>query len=568
MPSDRVDFVHLHNHMEGSYSDSVLRAEAALDRAASFGMDALALTDHGEVAHVPAFVRAAEARGMKPIAGVEAYFVDDAAQNIGERITDRNHLVLIAKDRRGWANLVALLSNAWRKNCLQGKFGLVDWALLEAHAEGLVCLSGCLAGPVGKRILDGDPAGAEAALDRLLGIFRDDFYVEAYRHGQPEEETILPSLLALAERRKAKVVLSNDCHYLEPDDWRLHDILIKTRFGKPTEFALPAHQYYLKRPDEMAAMGLPRIFLERTREVAEKCSITSADLAAPAPVPTSPEPVVLGTRPPMGSAAALRDAASVLGLSRSEIRTGEETAGTSSHRAWALSFPDAADAAERLEGLIRTTGLDARTAVVPGPAPLPLKRIGDLLVTQWGRGDVEAAGARLAPIEEFPELALRVGIEVRYQEGLDAFRRRRHAEARRAFEDVLRRNPAHANARYQIALVHFHGKDYDAARDDLERLLADAPGFERLPHLHSHLGWCRLYLGDAARALVHFAESVRLRDRIPGSHLGLGLAAWELGRKEEAAASLRRFLEMAPDHPRAAQARGILDAVAAGGSSG
>jgi tetratricopeptide (TPR) repeat protein len=294
----------------------------------------------------------------------------------------------------------------------------------------------------------------------------------------------------------------------------------------------------------MAELGFPRAFLERTREVVEKCSITSKDLAAASS--TTCGPVVLGTREAMGGEAARRDAAAVLG--------GDG--------------PEAEAVAARLEGIPRRSGIDASTAVVPGPAPIPLKRVGDLLVTQWAREDVEAAGARLAPIDDFPDLAGRVATEVRYQEGLDAFRRRRHKEARSAFEDVLGRDAGHANARYQLALVHFYGRAYKRALEVLERLAADRPDFERLPHLLSHVGWCRVHLGDSAGALAAFRESVRLRDRVPGSHLGIGLAAHALGRFDEAVPALRRFLEMAPDHARAAQARGILEALGAAAPTG
>ena len=138
-----MEFVHLHSHFWGSYSDSALALDEGLDRAAALVQRAMSITDHGELAFAPRFYRAARARGMNPLLGCECYFVENALESIARDDAHRNHLVLIAKNAEGYRNLVALTSDAWLDHCFRGNRGTVDWSLLEKYHRGLACSSGC-----------------------------------------------------------------------------------------------------------------------------------------------------------------------------------------------------------------------------------------------------------------------------------------------------------------------------------------------------------------------------------------------------------------------------------------
>ncbi len=588
IPRER-NFVHLHNHMEGSYSDSALPMLRALDKVAELEMPAFALTDHGELAMLRPFARAAADRGIRPLVGVEAYFVEDAEANIKGRVNFRHHLTILAADARGYANLIRLVTASWRDNCLMQKMGLVDWKLLEAHAEGLICLSGCLAGPVAWSFKNGDPATADRFCGRFSELFGDRYYLEVFAHGMPEEEVATKGILDLGARYGRSVVLTNDCHYLDQRDWVLHDTLIKTRFGRPTDFALPWHEYHIKPPSEMRALGFSEALCDTTLAIAERISLTADEIlagptpadvrAAAAPAMVSPIEVVspeadpasrsgaallgpnrafLGVRAPIGRALALEKAASVQNLPPGEVRALSKM----TPAAVSTTYPEVWDVARRIENLPGAPMADlARVVVLESlSSRIPLRRSEEILFTMWDEADCLAVGARIEPVAEHPDLVDLAEAMNAYREALAEYRRRRHDVARARCLRAIQLRPGFLNARYQLALIDYYTSEYHQARTQFLSILEADPQFERLPHLESYLGWCHYQLHDDEAAAATFRSSLAEKT-IPGSLLGLGLVEERRGDLEAAKESLLKLVQEYPDFSRQATAQRALERI-------
>lgn len=268
-------FAHLHTHFLGSYSDSAMRIEEGIRKIKKMGQPAIALTDHGELAFAPPFYKSCLGQGIKPLIGCEIYFTEDAQYYIRHRLSERNHLILIAKNNDGYRNLIKIVNESWLSNCLRGRLGLVDWKLLQKYHKGLICLNACYFGSLPLKIIrQGEKAG-EKELKRYLDLFGDDFYPELMNLGFPEQVISNKGLISLSKKYGLKPVITNDCHYPEPADWLAHDIIIKTRFGRPTDFSVGTKSIYLKSEEEMKQLGFPEEYLSNTREVADKCYINS-----------------------------------------------------------------------------------------------------------------------------------------------------------------------------------------------------------------------------------------------------------------------------------------------------
>jgi DNA polymerase-3 subunit alpha len=273
------DYVHLHVHSEYSVLDGACRIPQLVERAAELGMPAVGITDHGSLAGAVELYRAARGAGLKPLIGCEAYVVDD------RRLRERNpserswaHLTLIAATTAGYHNLIKLCTLGY----LEGYYykPRVDWELLERYADGLIALSGCLAGRVCQALVAGDEARARAELDRLVAIFgRDDVYVELQDAGIPEHESVNPGLIRLAADAGLPLVGTGDVHYLRAEDARPHEALLCIQTNdlleNPARFRFPTDQFYFKTPAEMQALEqrwAPGL-LRPTLEIAERCDV-------------------------------------------------------------------------------------------------------------------------------------------------------------------------------------------------------------------------------------------------------------------------------------------------------
>ena len=274
-------FVHLHNHSEYSLLDGACRLDRLVERVKNLGMPALALTDHGNLFGAVEFYEKARAAGLKPILGCEVYVahgsrLDRTRSADGKGAYD--HLVLLARNRDGYRNLMRLSSAGY----LEGFHykPRIDKELLQTHASGLLCLSACLRGELPQLVLDGNMEGAKKAAAWYRDLFGPEFYyLEVQDHGIPEERTVAQRLIELGGQMGIPVVATNDCHYLAREDAEAHEVLLCIQTGKtmqdPDRFRFATDQVYVKTEEEMEALfhGAPEA-LRNTLEVAEKCELT------------------------------------------------------------------------------------------------------------------------------------------------------------------------------------------------------------------------------------------------------------------------------------------------------
>ncbi|REK64790.1 MAG: DNA polymerase III subunit alpha [Cohnella sp.] len=270
-------FVHLHVHSEYSLLDGASRIREMAARAAELGMKALALTDHGVLYGAIPFYKACREHGIKPIIGMEAYM---AAGSRLERASRREqpiyHLTLLAKNETGYRNLMKLSSIAH----LEGFYykPRIDFETLSAHAEGLICLSGCLNGELSQHLLHDRYDEAKTTALRYRELFGDDYFLEIQDHGVLEQKKTSAGLIRLAQETGIPLVATNDSHYLREDDAALQDVLICIGTGKtlddPDRLKIDTNQLFLKSADEMAALfrHVPEAIANTVR-IAERCEL-------------------------------------------------------------------------------------------------------------------------------------------------------------------------------------------------------------------------------------------------------------------------------------------------------
>jgi len=270
-------FVHLHLHSEYSLLDGACKIKEIPKLVKSLGQDAVAITDHGNMFGVVEFYKACKAEGIKPIIGCEVYLAPGSRFERA-RVNDisYSHLVLLAKNEIGYKNLSFLVSAGFTEGFYVKP--RIDIELLKAHSEGLVCLSACLSGFIPKSIILGDLNGAEKHVRLMQSIFgKEDFYLEMQNHGIEEEIVVNEALFDLSEATGAKIVATNDVHYLKNDDAEKQLILMSvqtnTTKSNNSNIAFKTSEFYLKSDDEMrfAFKNCPQI-CDVTLEIADKCN--------------------------------------------------------------------------------------------------------------------------------------------------------------------------------------------------------------------------------------------------------------------------------------------------------
>ena len=273
-----ADFVHLHVHSDYSLLDGCAAPRALVGRAAEAGMRALALTDHGVLHGAVQFAVAAQECGIKPIIGCELYVARNSRRDRSEA-DGRGifHLTVLAENQEGYRNLCRLSS----KGFLEGYYyrPRVDKELLREHSEGLIVLSGCLAGEIPSLLLAGDFEAARAACEWYLETFgRDRFFLELIDHGLADQKAVNRGLLELHRRLGIPIVATNDAHYLARTDAAVQDALLCIQTGKqlddPGRLRMETDQLYLKDPAEMERTfhDVPEA-LANTVAIAERCDV-------------------------------------------------------------------------------------------------------------------------------------------------------------------------------------------------------------------------------------------------------------------------------------------------------
>ncbi|MCR5553846.1 MAG: DNA polymerase III subunit alpha [bacterium] len=275
------NFVHLHVHTEYSLLDGFARINQLVKKVKEMGMTAVAMTDHGNMYGTIPFYDKCHKEGIKPIIGCEFYVADDLTVKQGRQKDE--HLILLAKDETGFANLSKLNTIGFTEGYYYGH-ARIDYKTLAEHHEGLICTTACIAGTVPQCIIHDDMAGAVKQLLWFKELFGDDFYIELQNHGLADELKVMPVLRELAKQYNIKTIATNDVHYINKDDAEAQDVLVCVQTGKtlddPNRFTMrTCDEYYLKNYDEMIkALPNDAEALANTLEIAEKCNFEFANL--------------------------------------------------------------------------------------------------------------------------------------------------------------------------------------------------------------------------------------------------------------------------------------------------
>ncbi|HLG05372.1 MAG TPA: DNA polymerase III subunit alpha [Gemmatimonadales bacterium] len=289
-----MSFVHLHTHTEYSLLDGANRVDDLVAQVQRLGMDSLAVTDHGNLFAAWSFYAAAKEKGIRPILGFEAYlaFGDRRSpQKPPGAPKDYSHLVLLARNRTGYHNLIRLASIGY----LEGFYRRprIDKEVLARHSEGLLGLAACLSGEIAQWLRLGRYQDAKASAEWFARQFgKDGFWLEVQEHGITGEREVAEGMLSLGRELGLGVVATNDAHYLRREDAEAHDVLLAIGTGAdlddPKRFRFTGQESYVKSEAEMQALFPDRPeLLENTARVAELCEF---DFEKRYHVPSFPRP--------------------------------------------------------------------------------------------------------------------------------------------------------------------------------------------------------------------------------------------------------------------------------------
>ncbi len=275
--ANSTEFVHLHVHSEFSLLDGMGKIPDLVTRAGDLGMDALALTDHGSMFGAMNFYLEARRQGIKPIVGCEVYVAARSlAQKEARRDQSSSHLTLLCQDSTGYRNLIGMVSKAH----LDGFYykPRIDLDLLASQSEGIICLSGCPGSDMSRRIRDGNLESARELAGRYREIFGPDrFFIEVMNHDLEIERVLNPGLLQIAADLGARLVGTQDVHYVDRQDQEAHDVLLcigtKSRVADTSRLKMDGF-YHLAGAEEMESRlsEFPGAF-QNTALVAEACDL-------------------------------------------------------------------------------------------------------------------------------------------------------------------------------------------------------------------------------------------------------------------------------------------------------
>lgn len=274
------NFTHLHVHTHYSLLDGLGKIDDLLEKAASFGMKSLAITDHGVMYGVPEFYEKATKKGIKPIIGCEFYLTPNDLHSKLPKIDDnRHHLILLARDNQGYKNLMQLVSIAH----LEGFYykPRIDFSVLKKYSQGLIGMTACIEGEIPSLILSKKFAEAKKrALEYEAVLGKGNFFLEIQHLPNFEKQAIAnQGLIQLSRETGLPLVATADVHYVNPEDAEVQDILICIQTNRKVtdtnRLSMKENQLHLKSPQEMAEFfhDIPEA-LENTNKIAQRCNVT------------------------------------------------------------------------------------------------------------------------------------------------------------------------------------------------------------------------------------------------------------------------------------------------------
>ena len=277
-------FVHLHCHSHYSLLDGASSIGKLIDRAKSHGMNALALTDHGNLHGALEFYKKAKAAGINPIIGYEAYVAPQSRFTRGNASSSKEaayHLTLLAKNRAGFKNLIKLASKA----SLEGFYfkPRIDRELLAELSEGIICLSGCVSSEFSRAVLNNqDTAKSEKEAIEIAqwfhGVFGERYFIEVMNNNLEIQRNQLEGAVRIANKIGLPIVATSDAHYADREDAEIQDVLLCINTGKfrtdTARMKMEGNQFYLRSPEEMYASfpGLEDA-VARSQEIANTVEI-------------------------------------------------------------------------------------------------------------------------------------------------------------------------------------------------------------------------------------------------------------------------------------------------------
>ena len=278
MTNKTPDFVHLHVHTQYSLLDGAIRIDDLLHRAKEFDMNSVAITDHGTMFGVIDFYEKANKAGIKPIIGCECYLAPRSLKDkTPQDAKGLSHLIILAENQEGYKNLCKLATIAQ----LEGFYykPRIDREILREFSTGLIALSACLHGEIPTLIRRDRIDEADDAARMYLDIFGEgNFFLEVQNNGIDIQEKVNIGLLEMSERLSIGLVASNDCHYLNKEDVRAHDVLLCIQTGKTVNdfdrLKFRTDQLYFKSKEEMfGSFGEYPGALDNTVDIAKRCNL-------------------------------------------------------------------------------------------------------------------------------------------------------------------------------------------------------------------------------------------------------------------------------------------------------
>jgi len=276
---EHSDFIHLHVHSQYSLLDGAVRFEEAFELAKKYGMDALALTDHGNMFGAVEFYQMAIRHGIKPIVGCEIYVSPGSRfeRKTGEGGDGNYHLTLLVKNETGYFNLIKLVTLAYFEGFYYKP--RVDKELLSKYNEGLIALSGCMKGEIATHANRGEMKKALQSAEEYRRIFSDGrFFIEIQNNGVENQLQVNERLLEVGHRFSLPAVATNDCHYLHRKDAKAQEVLLCIQTGKTLQdsdrMKFSSDEFYFKSPREMADLfrDTPEA-ITHSAEIAEQCNL-------------------------------------------------------------------------------------------------------------------------------------------------------------------------------------------------------------------------------------------------------------------------------------------------------
>lgn len=271
-----TNFVHLHLHSEYSLLDGSTRIELLPKRVKELNMNAVALTDHGNMYGAIAFYKACKKEGIKPIMGAEVY-ISEKDLSIKDKSNTRYHLILLAENNIGYKNLMKIVSIGY----IDGYYykPRVDIEVLKKYHEGIIATSACLGGEVQRHLLNRNYESAKNSALRYRDIFgENNFFLELQDHGINEQHRVNRELINLSLETGIELIATNDVHYLNREDAKSHDVLLCIQTGTivndTNRMKFPTDEFYLKSKEEMETLFSENLdALENTQKIADRCNV-------------------------------------------------------------------------------------------------------------------------------------------------------------------------------------------------------------------------------------------------------------------------------------------------------